>query len=591
MAIDIKIDGKPRWDASDYSVAEDSTPLDPADTGGAVGQFTISLPVGEGSKYARGRVVDLADGTRGKTQGIADSVSGDQLSTTIVVNSRLIALNVVRTAQPYRGTLNGAFTYYFGLCGITENIVFSPDMPTVNVVFGGWTQNVWLNVKALCASYRVELSFASNNIVVRPLRQRTAQMGRVASKTWNIDNSNHAQSVEGYWYEPSEQSSGLLYPVGGWSTDTEILQVNAGETVTADLSLTPGDDGEGLGVSATSVTQPVCVDSVGRYDSASSVYTVSGNDGLPIKAAAWRAMGGALSVKIGDDTRSLIVTVTAPQEAKYAPYQIAMSAGTSSAYSSLRIVGTGVFFNRQKLVFSTGVSADDASTEVGATVDLPFITSRDQLVKLMVRTVGAYSAGSRTISINATGINHKGDVGAYSYGKVPDWNAFYAGKTAADFNTTWAGKTAHDWDVWWTSRSAENFENQAFGNVAGARVYDDFAYYRIRSVGALTPSAINFTAEMDVTAADFQETWAGKTAADFDAAWTGLKARDFNTRPLMIPTPEYQGFALTVGGDYVPMVMAPPESVSYFGGGDEYLNVETGGQLADSTTAGYLTAT
>lgn len=535
MGVDVTIDGTLYVTESGYSVQEDATPIAVGDNTGGVGQFTVSIPKPEDSRKARrwrDKIVSLADGTQGTTTGTARQVGGDDSIATLTVDSRLAALVVTRTAQPYTGTIGGYFTYLLGLCSITTGIVIDTTIASTPVTVLGWTGSVWDGIKRMCAAYSVEVSLVSNNIVLRPIRQRTAQNYRDSSHSWALDSTNMAQAVQVFYYQSAQQSGALAYPLGGWNSNVPVLTVNAGETTTSTIQLFPSGDSTGPVASLTSITQPTAVDSVDKSYSASSVYSIAGKDGLPYLAAQWNAGGGKVAVAIGSDTRSLIVTITAPSDTQYAPYSIAMSSGPSTAYSSLRLVGTGVFGNRQSLTLPTGVSADRAPTAVAPVADNENILSATDAFFAGLRAMSLYSSARHTIAVTTTGINRTDDNGSYRYPTMGDDNAYYAGKTFAQMNTLYAGMTMGQVTAAEKARMSTDFSNQAFGNVAGARVALDDSMFRIRSVPQIGPDALSYTAERDVTAADLNAAFAGKTFAQVNAIYSIDTIGDYNAMPL-----------------------------------------------------------
>lgn len=530
MAVDITIDGKPYRNASSYSITEDSTPTDPADNTGGVGQFTFTMPETADSKTFRNKTVTLADGTQGVTEGVARGLSGDGANTTITADSRLGALMVTRTAQPYVGTLGGAFRYYLSLVGVTDGIVVDTTLENIPVVFQGWSGVVWDYTKKMVASQQIEVSLVSKNIVLRPLRGRVAQNYRDSLVSWAIDASNLAQSVEVYYYQGVQRSNALVYPIGGWTPDVQKYQVDAGETQTYDISLLPKDVGPGASI--TTIQQPTCVDWVDRDYAASSVYSVAGNDGLIIPPQQWLDGGGSVTVKINPDTTSITVTIVGASDTQYAPYRIMMPSDTSDGYSSLRLVGSGVFTDKQLTTWQTGLNADAAPTEIGATVDLPFINTYAEAANVALYTLGSYAAPRQTLTVTTTGVNRLDDNGSYRYSTMGEVNTEYAGLTMGQLDAIWPGATMGDVSAFWKAKTQNDFVNQAFGNIAGARVLNDGAWYRIRSVPTAGPATIQYVAERDVIAADLNTRYTGLTMGEVNALRSGELFADFNTAPV-----------------------------------------------------------
>ena len=194
-------------------------------------------------------------------------------------------------------------------------------------------------------------------------------------------------------------------------------------------------------------------------------------------------MRSITAVEIGADTRSLHVTVVGSQNRALAPYRLAGVAVSGSEYSTLRILGTGVWFDRRKYTLPASTDAR-ATVEVGAEVDNVFLTSWAHAHLVMLHTARRHGGVSRRIKGSA-------------------WHVF----------------------------PDSAFEGQAYGNVAGARLFEDFNVYRIRSV-SYTPSGVGYEAEVDTILADTNAVNSGHTIAEWNALWSGRPIGEFNLRPL-----------------------------------------------------------
>jgi hypothetical protein len=518
--VDVTIGGEPYWGTGSYSITEDSTPVDPADSTGGYGQLTLAIKDKPGVKLLGGAPLEFADGVQGKTSGIVRGQSGNGLTAQITADSRLALAAVKRKAGPFVGTLGNALRYYLSLCGITSGIVIHQDLESVPVKLPGWEAVVYDQLKKLGTARSFEFTLASSNIVFRPPRGRVAINYRDASVNWAIDESNLAQTVEGYSYNTSSGTK-LAYPSGGWNEDVTVYTVEAGQTVELDLP---------IDASLSSVEQPVCLAFVDRTESSMSVYSVTGNDDLPVQPAQWAAGGGSLTVAIGEDSRSLKVTIKGSSETQYAPYRIAVSAGPSNYYSSLRIRGTGVFFSKTLLSLYGSLDTDRATTEVGHTIDNEFFENEDQLYHAMLRSSARYGSPRQTISVRSKGINRSGETGSYVYPTIGDLKALHPGATIGDLKATpGLDGTIAEWNATLLATVANDFQNQAFGNVGGARVLHEDSWYRIRTA-SLAQGSIGYSAERDNTVGDVYRT--GETIAQWNARWAGKTIKDVNIAPL-----------------------------------------------------------
>ena len=375
-----------------------------------------------------------------------------------------------RTADPHVGTLESLILYYFGLCGIDSGIVVAAEFADIAVVVPGWYGSVWENLKALGAAYQFETQAVGDEIHIRAPRQVTAERVRESAFSWSLDESVLAQSVEGWYYIPTQITNALV--VG--NEQNAVANIDAGELYEFDIR---------LDASLSSVVQPSPSDSVSFSEASSSTYSVLDKYDEPVPASAWTAGGGSVTVSIGEDTRSLHVKVVGSQNRMLAPYRLAGVAVSGAEFSTLRILGTGVSFERRKYTLPAQTDAR-ATVEVGAEVDNHFLSSWGHAHLVMLHTARRHGGVSRRIKGSA-------------------WHVF---PDAA-------------------------FEGQAYGNVAGSRIFEDHNVFRIRSV-SFTPGGVGYEAEVDTTFADTNAVNAGHTIAEWNALWAGRPISEFNLRPL-----------------------------------------------------------
>lgn len=528
--------GDRTYEAVEYTVQEAATPLAAGDSSGQVGTFSISLPVPDpdinpnhpvtvfGPQVLVGESIRIVDTRKGFTLGRVESVSQARGNGSFTVNgtSRLGLLNVYGIqAQPFAGSLADAFEYYLSLANVTTDLFVDSSIATDPVVFPGWNGELWFNLKQMAAAIDCDISLVSGIVLLRPIRSRIASRGRDIDRSVETGGGQLALNVEVYQYNNRVITNELVYPPGGWSEEVTVITVNAGETVEEVIELS---------ASVSSITQPVMQTFVSRTHDSSSVFTVVGDDGLPIDPAQWTANGGSLVVSINPDTVSLTVRVTAPTGLPNASgeligvYGIALSDTDSTGrYSTLRILGSGVAFDKQLVRIPTGVSPLRTSTEVGVTIDNPFISTREQLYRAGTRAAKQYTGRVQTLSGSVVSINRLGDSGQATYPTYADVQAIAAGRTYAQMQTEWGGMTYGGLQAMFFETVRDNFENQVFGNVAGARIWDAKTrrWYRIRS-GTLNASSIQFNADDDLLYSDVQAVLAGKTYAQVQALFNGF---------------------------------------------------------------------
>jgi len=209
-------------------------------------------------------------------------------------------------------------------------------------------------------------------------------------------------------------------------------------------------------------------------------YIVSGSDGLPITASAWRAYGGSVSVAIGDIPGTIELMLTGPvTDIPGAPGPYSLSVGDGqNEFATLRIAGIGVVTSRQALDFRTGARPETTTNEYGPAIDIPFCSTKAQAAYLAV------------------------------------WACTEA-----------AGPTAT------ATVTVETELLTGFGITPGSLVVWDECVYRIASVmlGRVTST---LTLRWHTTLGAFDAPWIGRAIGDFDTLWSGYSAGDIQIAPM-----------------------------------------------------------
>lgn len=532
------------YEALDFSVDEAATPLAAGDSSGQVGTFSITVATPSllgstrsvnsilqsiGPSYLIGHSVRIFDSKKGFTLGQIDSatLSQDNATTALSGTSRMGSLNVYGIqAQPFVGTLSAAFTYYLGLGGITTDLFVDDTIASRPVVFPGWSGELWFYLKQMAAAQDCDVSLVSGVVLLRPIRKRVASNNRDTSRSVSFSTSTLAQSVEVYQYNNRPITNELVYPPGGWTPEVEVLNVNAGETSEYTLELS---------ASVSSIVQPTMLEFVEQEYSASSVYTIVADDGLPVSAAAWTQYGGSLTLTIDPGTTTLKVVLVGavglPTSAGVEATNFSVALGsdvTGNRYSTLRIVGSGVAFDKQKKRIRTGVPASKTSTEVGVTVDNPFISTVNDLYRAGTRAAKMYSGAVPSLTGTVTSVNRRGDSGSATYptyGTVENelktrlGGAVTYGQVQTYYLSTLGLSTYDDVQSYWFTVFQNNDLDQVFGNVQGARIFDakTARWYRVRQARP-TPANISInSADDDLTHSDMFTYFGGRTYGSVQA--------------------------------------------------------------------------
>jgi hypothetical protein len=563
MAVEAKITGNGAFNGvstsiADYNATEDATPTDPNDTSGGVGQLQIAViedPKGVGGTLSLlSDAVTLSDGNNGTTTGVVNQLSTNDGVSTVTANSRLSLLLNPTLVPPTSGTLEQVFRFYLSIAGITDSIVFTDGAylvpSTTALSYPGWKGNMWDNMRQWAQAIGGEISLVSNDVVLRPLRTRTAVSVNDTTVTSTASITDLARTIKVNYYQNTYGVRKSCYPAGGWTPDVNVYQVGANETLQFNEPIT---------ASLVSVEQPTPVGTVSRF-STGSQYSIITSGGKYVDPGTWLKKGGDVSVTIGEDGASLDISITGAAMPG-SPFRIGAQPAADDVYSTLRIVGTGNFVNMQTLSIATGIDPAKSVTDVGATIDNPFISTPAQAYSLGLITAGKYAGIAQNISVTTSNINRPDSSGNVRYPTFTDFNTGvqqraynYTGKTFADFTTNWSGKTFKNFNDGYFAYVRTDFINQSFGNVGGARRKYRDAFYRI-TTGTITPTEITYQADRDTTLADFDQAWQVETLemsgpgarttpytlGDLDSILSRMTFSDFNASPLWRTYAGYAG--------------------------------------------------
>lgn len=471
-----------------FSYSEDATPLDPTSSGGGTSQVSLSA-IEETTDVALANTKLMINNSATIQDDIFGSVQFDvkNVSTnaagiaTILGDSIQSKLNVIKTANPFVGTLSGAITYYCGLCGVTP--VVDAALNSKSVVFIGWSGNVWEYLKDLCAviSYSttdrlpIEVYFTGTAVGFRPaLASTIAIQDYLSDMNQSVGIFDAAQSIDVYSYNTGAKVNDILYDISYYdpnssnyakrflSSFSDSMQVAAGETkkvlFTIDTSL-------------TSVKQPECVSTISPfpYDpltSGNGQYVIVGTDNLPIQPSQWIDQGGSLTVRITENPNEVEITIVAPPETAllkadgtglgYAPYKVGIeTSGSGFDYPAIYIVGSGISYEKTKTTFYTAANPSVTSKTEAFEVDNIFITddftlanaglaaaqaSCGPLVTLNGTSASGFTFGSSIgSSFNMNSSRFRIDSVGFSESGIT-WNSQDCARFS-DFNTANTGKT------------------------------------------------------------------------------------------------------------------------------------------------------
>lgn len=532
MAIEIEVEvtgtgafAGHKSNVASYSYSEESTPTSPADSTGGVGE--LSFDVREDAEqtillYKDG--IRLTDSFNGAVAGLVDSINVTDTVATVAGRSRLGLLNTTQTVTGGSMTLGAYITAVLAAGSITTGISIDAGIAATAIVAPNYTGDLWILLKDICTAYQIEVALVDDVVTVRPLRERTIQPLNLEMESWSVSDLELAQSIEVAYYSYEQVTDSLVYPKGGWNEDVQVYQVDAGQTLVVEI---PVD------FYLTSIEQPTVQSTVARdYTGPDSVYCVAGNDGLPVVTSQWTDAGGSLTVALKENGTVIEATIVGADIPNLAPFRIAVSSGPSDFYSTLRLIGTGVGFTRNIFTQQTGLTSAETATLVGVTIDNVMIDTEAQARTAAWNALADYALPRRSYSATARVVNRSGTQGPdVIYPSFDVWDdALAPGYDFGDFNTDNTGDTFQDFTDAQYSTVINDFENQAFGNVAGARVQYRDAWYRVRQADS-TQDSVAFTSAFDTLFSDFNTSQTGDFS-DFNAVFTDLTFTDFALIPL-----------------------------------------------------------
>lgn len=501
-----------------YSVTEDATSLNLANTQGGVGsiEFTVIEDEGfNGSILLPSEPFTLLDPHAGGLAGIVDSAAtSNDAELSITGSTALLPLVAERSVPAFSGTLGGALIYYMSLCGITSGFQMDPVVAAKSVALPSFTGEVWLQIKKLAAVHQFEIAAVGDAIIIRQPRLRTVDVRRYTNTRFDFGNAQAARTVEVYYYNNEWKNNKQVYPDPESSiVDRNIISVGAGETVKTSID---------VNMWIGSIAPPTQVSSLPwNNTSATSVYSVVDKDGAPVSVSDWTNGGGLLTLDIGADGKSVDITVRGMITNGRAPYRIAASsADREYQYAALYIAASGVAF--EKKMISSGTGADEERLPVDSvhTIDEPVVPTLREAHVVLANAVMDLSGMSQTFEATSTAVNRRGETGQIVYPSF-DWaddnlfgeltfGGFVADLTFSEFSDLLAEQVSDD------------FADQAFGSIGGARVPYRNAMYRITGATS-SPGQFSWQAELDTTFEDWGAVYGNLdlTFSQFNATWGG----------------------------------------------------------------------
>jgi hypothetical protein len=506
MGVKLTIDGNGKLSTKDqsevvigYGLSEGATPIATVDSSGEIPTMTIS---GEGnnvntlgethpsSKLLLNNQITFIDTLRGSFSGKITSVSLSNDTATISAQSKFESLNSVKTSPTFNGTLAGAFASYLELGGLTSSDYdIDASFESVDVVYPGWSEKVWVQLKLLCATVNAEMYFQENVIYVRPIAQKTFELSNSESEGFQFEIGNTVKSFISTLGKTTYVEGGIIKTYARGET---VASVDAGAS--AEIALA-------VSFSVDEVNQPEYItdppELIAKYVLPSSVGTVPASNpngfysfldknGNDVLYEVVQSTGASLVVeKNPDNPFELKIKITGPKEATNAPWTVEFSKGNPA----LMITGNGVKVDTSGHVFNTGSVEGNEGVSYP---NNPFTTNKKYLYDSAFKSAQKLSGPNVIISLSTDMVDEA--------------------------------------------------DNQEFGFLPGAIFKWNDSTYRIQSV-SYDYGSIGISAVQYVTFSQFNTLWNGLTYQDFtdtmfDPATNPTEAMsfsDFAIIPLMEP--------------------------------------------------------
>lgn len=529
-----------------YRYNEGSMPHDVFDESGEIGQLGFQAEDVKGrSILLYSDRVELSDDFYGSITGFVNGFDYSDGFFDISGANRLNLLNTEAVVTPEVTTVDRYIRSILSAASIVADIAIAPDVPTTPITTPGYEGNLWILLKRFCALHQLDVSLIRNTVTVRPIRQRRISLQNISRESVNLRQEERSQKFQVAYYNYERKEDELAYPAGGWNPEVEVYSVEANETVVFNIS---------VDAYLESVKQPIILDSVDKdYIGPDSVYSVSGSDGLPVPAALWEFFGGSMSFRLLDLGRVIEVTLKGPSFEQISPYVVAVSDGATQ-YSTLRIVGTGVFFDRQLATIPTGLTQAETPQEFGREIDNLFVSTFKEAYDAGVKARRHYSLPRHTF--DATGRRLEvPDFREFDYlilddddSGILDQNvlAFVLPENAVLFTPSFeqfeatlpAGYLFSNFNDSYQSATFQDFEDsvletvsQSFGNISGSRVRFSDAFYRVRSSN-ISEAEISVSADFDTLFGDFNNEFDSLQIFEFSNNMAGLQFQDYALVPL-----------------------------------------------------------
>lgn len=318
-----------------------------------------------------------------------------------------------------------------------------------------FVDNAWLKIKQFASAFKLNLikgdrsndwyfdvQEAGDTYDFSDWGLTSVSISSVLDETADVVNLNYYK----YTLFPTETE---VFPKYSESTDVVSISASSGESVEVEIRVN-------FAINEI-VRQPTALYTVDNKEYITPVYSVVGNDDLPIQPAQLRNAGCHLQVSVKkDDPQVIVVNFTAPNIPNLSPFRVAMSSGDGVDYNSLHVLARGASVEKHTIPVATGIPSNDMETRE-VEVDNPYVCSPVSIGGAILDVARHYSGRTRTISF-----------GVPNRGQMPKQGDF-----VLIGGTRWRILTASTTPDTVTYTGEEHYRIDDFDNFLGTMTIDD----------------------------------------------------------------------------------------------------------------------
>jgi hypothetical protein len=499
MSVRLSISGNGKLSTKDqsevvisYGLDESATPTATVDTFGEIPTIGIT---GKGndvqtlngthptSKLLLNNSIVFEDSIRGEFKGKVTDVSISTNSVSINAQSKFEVLKSVKTSPSFNGTLAGAFASYLELGGlVSADYEIDTSFSETNVVYPGWVESVWVQLKLLCATVEAEMYFQNDKIFVKPIAQKSFQLSNSETESFKFEAGSTVKSFLSELGETKYVTNGI---VKTYSQNENISQVDIGSKneiiLSVDFSIDSLLQPTYTVVAPERLAEYALPSSVGETPSpedANGFYCFLNNSGVPVLANVALGSGANLKVEKTDNPFEVKVVVTGPIEAINTPWTVEFARNKGA----LMIVGSGVLVKRKTYTSNTGSA--EGNKDVQYPIN-PFLIKKSYLYSSSFKS-GQKLSGPNVIISLSTNIIDEADGQEFGFlpGAIFKWKDSYYRVIAVKYDYTGVDISAvqyvtfENFNTLWEGLTYDDFTDAMFDpatNPTEAISFSDFA--------------------------------------------------------------------------------------------------------------------